>query len=106
MLSHENFINSSGDGEYPYTTVGVGTYFQPKDEDRNWAIIAGKSDPSKDSYVSIQSENKPGLWLNAAICIKMYFCNAGIAAESTSTRKRAIGEYVPYKIRMKIMFFL
>lgn len=63
MLSHENFINSSGDGEYPYTTVGVGTYFQPKDEDRNWAIIAGKSDPSKDSYVSIQSENKPGLYL-------------------------------------------
>lgn len=63
MISHENFTNSSGDGEYPYTMVGVGTYFQPKDEDRNWAIVAGKSDPSKDSYVSIQSENKPGLYL-------------------------------------------
>lgn len=63
VVSHENFINSSGDGDYPYTNIGVGTYYQPKKQDANWAIVAGKADPKKESYVSIQSENKPGLYL-------------------------------------------
>jgi len=62
-LSHEKFTNSSTDGDYPYTKVKVGAYFQPEDADSQWAIIAGKADPKKDSYVSIQSENKPGLYL-------------------------------------------
>ena len=63
VISHENFTNSSADGTYPYADIGVGTYFQPKKQDANWAIVAGKADPSKASYVSIQSENKPGLYL-------------------------------------------
>lgn len=63
VISHESFTNSSADGDYPYTDINVGTYFQPKKQDANWAIVAGKADPSKESYVSIQSENKPGLYL-------------------------------------------
>lgn len=63
VISHESFANSSVNGDYPYTDIGVGTYYQPKKQDANWAIVAGKADPSKGSYVSIQSENKPGLYM-------------------------------------------
>lgn len=63
VIAHENFENSSADGAYPYKDIGVGAYYQPKKLDASWAIVDGKADPSKDSYVSIQSENKPGLYL-------------------------------------------
>lgn len=63
VISHENFVNSSADGAYPYKDIGVGTYYQPEKLDASWAIVDGKADPDKDSYVSIQSENKPGLYL-------------------------------------------
>lgn len=68
IISHENFINSSADGNYPYKKVKVGKYLNPKTEDTEWAIVAGKSIPSNgnaDAYVSIQSNNKPGLYLTA-----------------------------------------
>lgn len=68
IISHENFINSSADGNYPYKKVKVGKYLNPKAEDTEWAIVAGKSIPNNgnaDAYVSIQSNNKPGLYLTA-----------------------------------------
>ncbi|MBO5488186.1 MAG: Ig-like domain-containing protein, partial [Eubacterium sp.] len=70
LLSHEHFINSTGDGDYPYKDVSVGTYLTAEDEDTQWAIVDGKyipegTDINKDAYVSIQSENKPGLYLTA-----------------------------------------
>ena len=66
QISHANFTNSSADSDYPYTTVEVGTYVNPEDADAQWAIVDGKSVPENgnaDAYVSIQSENKPGLYL-------------------------------------------
>lgn len=63
VISHEHFINSSADGDYPYTDIAVGTYYQPEKLDASWAFVDGKADPGKASYVSIQSENKPGLYL-------------------------------------------
>ena len=68
IISHENFINSSADGDYPYKKIKVGKYLDPKAEDTEWAIVAGKSVPvngNADAYVSIQSNNKPGLYLTA-----------------------------------------
>lgn len=68
IISHENFINSSADGDYPYKKIKVGKYLDPKAEDTEWAIVAGKSVPENgnaDAYVSIQSNNKPGLYLTA-----------------------------------------
>ena len=62
-ISHENFVNSSADGDYPYTTIKVGAGVSKYEEDAEWAIVAGKADKTKASYVSIQSENKPGLYL-------------------------------------------
>lgn len=68
-LAHEHFINSGADGDYPYTTVDVGTYVNPEKADTQWVITAGKADKAgasaNTSYVSIQSENKPGLYLTA-----------------------------------------
>lgn len=63
VISHENYVNSGADSAYPYMDVKVGTYYQPEKLDASWAIVDGKADPSKQSYVSIQSENKPGLYL-------------------------------------------
>lgn len=63
VISHENYVNSSADTAYPYMNVKVGTYHQPQKLDASWAIVDGKADPSKESYVSIQSENKPGLYM-------------------------------------------
>lgn len=62
-LSHENFVNSSVDGAYPYTKVKVGVGASTEEADAEWAVVAGKADKTKASYVSIQSENKPGLYL-------------------------------------------
>lgn len=64
-LSHMNFVNASGDGPYPYSKIKVGANLSSKEEDAGWVVTAGKADETKDSYVSIQSENKPGLYLTA-----------------------------------------
>ncbi len=65
IISHEKFENSSADEDYPYTKVGAGIYENPDKADTEWVISEGKADPSNKDYVSIQSENKPGLYLTA-----------------------------------------
>lgn len=68
LISHRNFVNSSVNAQYPYTNITVGNFADPDAEDAEWAIVNGKSIPAdgnKDAYVSIQSNNKPGLYLTA-----------------------------------------
>ena len=62
-LSHETFANSNGDGDYPYKNIEVGAGIGTEEKDSQWVITAGKADTEKAAYVSIQSENKPGLYL-------------------------------------------
>lgn len=62
-LSHATYENSTSDSDYPYTDVKVGAGLGTGEKDAQWVILAGKADPSKASYVSIQSENKTGLYL-------------------------------------------
>ncbi len=62
-LSHETFVNSGSEDPYPYTKVKVGAGIGTEEKDSQWVILPGKADTSKASYVSIQSENKPGLYL-------------------------------------------
>jgi hypothetical protein len=64
-ISHEQFVNSSADIDYPYTAIKAGTDLSSSEPDRQWVITAGKSDPSDEHLVSIQSENKPGLYITA-----------------------------------------
>lgn len=66
LISHSKFTNSSDDAKYPYTDIKVGNFINPDDKDAEWAIVDGKSVPSdgnKEAYVSIQSNNKAGLYL-------------------------------------------
>lgn len=65
-LSHEGFTNSSDDKDYPYTDVIVGTGLSDAPQDGQWVITAGHSDSSIESQVSIQSENKAGLYLTVS----------------------------------------
>lgn len=64
-ISHETYINSSADDQYPYKDVELGTGVGKDDLDAKWVLTAGKAEPSKNAYVSIQSENKPGLYWTA-----------------------------------------
>lgn len=62
-LSHKKFTNSSSDIDYPYSKIKVGAGMSSAAGDRKWVLTPGKADSSRGSYVSIQSENKPGLYL-------------------------------------------
>lgn len=64
-LSHEHFNNSASDDAYPYTKVAVGIYENAKEPDSLWVIRPGKADRSNKAYVSVESENKQGLFLTA-----------------------------------------
>ena len=65
LLGHEYFQNSSLDGKYPYKDIKIGAGYGKSALDRKWVVTEGKSDKTKASYVSIQSENKPGLYITA-----------------------------------------
>ncbi len=64
-LVHEEFENSSSDSAYPYSGVKLGSGLSTKKEDALWEIIPGKLDEKNESYVSIESYNKPGLYITA-----------------------------------------
>ena len=65
MLGHKYFQNSSLDGKYPYKDIKIGAGYGKSALDRKWVVTEGKADKTKASYVSIQSENKPGLYITA-----------------------------------------
>lgn len=65
LLSHEGFVNSSADVDYPMKNVKVGTGLGDLSTDEKWVLCDGKADASNEYYVSIQSENKSGLYLTA-----------------------------------------
>lgn len=64
-ITHENFENSSADAEYPYTNVAVGTLTSDDTLDSDWYLTKNFYYHDDENYVSIQSENKPGLYLTA-----------------------------------------
>ncbi len=64
-ISHEHFTNSSGDDAYPYMDVAVGTGVSEEEPDSLWVITPGKSASSDAEWVSIESENKMGMYLTA-----------------------------------------
>ena len=65
VLAHENYRNSSDDRDYPYTYVALGSNMEGQtDFDTYWEIVPGKYDVTEDSYVSIESYNKAGLYVS------------------------------------------
>ena len=65
LLSHKAFQNSSSDSSYPYMNKELGISLSEEEEDCMWVLKPGKADSSKGSYVSIESYNKPGLYVTA-----------------------------------------
>ncbi len=65
ILSHEAFVSSSDDKDYPYTDIKVGSDLSDDDKDREWVIRSGKADESDESLVSIEADNKVGLYITA-----------------------------------------
>lgn len=63
VLAHKNFLNSTSDADYPYQNIYVGAMGYSDVKDAQWVLTDGKADKTKPAYVSIQSENKSGLYL-------------------------------------------
>ncbi|MCR5452191.1 MAG: family 43 glycosylhydrolase [Lachnospiraceae bacterium] len=64
-VAHEHYDNAHEDSSYPYTKVKVGSFEDASATDQMWVMNPGKADPANEAYVSIQSENKSGLYLTA-----------------------------------------
>ena len=62
-VAHETFTNPLDDGSYPLKKQLVVGAIPSDTMDAQWEIVAGKADASKTDYVSVQSVNKPGLYL-------------------------------------------
>lgn len=64
MLGHAAFTNSINDNAYPYINVALGFGMQNLTaHDAEWVIVPGLSDVENETYVSIESENKTGLYV-------------------------------------------
>lgn len=64
-VAHKKFRNSAADNAYPYMNVEVGIGLGT-DLDAKWVICNGKTEGADEYMVSIQSENKPGLFLTVS----------------------------------------
>lgn len=64
LLQHAHFNNSYADNDYPYTAVALGSGLEGAVElDGQWVIRQGKADASDVYAVSIESQNKAGLYI-------------------------------------------
>lgn len=82
VLAHEWFNNSSSDDAYPYTDMGIGSDLpRIRVEDTYWEIVPGKADEGNGYYVSVESYNKPGLYLTAS--------NSGVVLAQDHNKKFA-----------------
>ncbi len=61
-ITHEPWVNSQGDAEYPYDK-DVYASEELLDENSRWRFIPGRADEEDETLVSIESNNKPGLYL-------------------------------------------
>lgn len=67
LLAHAKFFNSAADKDYPYTDVQLGSNLKGTgEEDTYWEMVPGKADEENVNYVSIESYNKPGLYITAS----------------------------------------
>lgn len=63
LLGHEKVINSISDADYPYVEIKLGENISEEAADSEWVLRPGKADTDEDTYVSIESENKSGLYV-------------------------------------------
>ena len=71
-----------------------------QESDQRWIIRPGKSDSSKKSYVSIESYNKPGLYITAVnklLKLSQNFNGTMTDAQTFKTVKGLAGEGVSFE---------
>lgn len=87
-IAHNPFINSSSDSDYPYKDVTIGTELvEGESKDDLWVIRPGKADATNDAYVSIESENKPGLYITANADQTVTLCQDTKATEAAAANQ-------------------
>ena len=88
-IAHEAFLNSSMDSDYPYKDVKlISSEESPVNtKDEQWVIRPGKADAENASYVSIESENKPGLYITANSDGTVTLCQDTKATEKSSANQ-------------------
>ena len=99
-LSHAMFVNSSLDSNYPYVNLSLGMDLSSQESDQRWIIRPGKSDSSKKSYVSIESYNKPGLYITAVnklLKLSQNFNGTMTDTQTFKTVKGLAGEGVSFE---------
>lgn len=67
-VAHENFTNRINDEDYPMSGSKAREMLvssNAEENDTKWELEKGKANPDNKAYVSIQSYNKPGLYLCA-----------------------------------------
>ncbi len=90
-LEHEGFNNSSSDSDYPYTGIKLGSGLSENEEDAYWEIEYGKADKTNEYYVSIESYNKPGLYITSIGKIANLSQDATGQSDKTQTFKTVEG---------------
>ena len=64
-IEHEPFVCSNDDADYPYVDIALGSGLSEDAKDSSWVIISGKSDEADENLVSIEAENKVGMFITA-----------------------------------------
>jgi hypothetical protein len=91
-IYHENFVNPSGDSDYPLKKQISATNTVESltdDLDSAWEIMPGKADSTNENYVSIQSVNKPGLY----ICVS----GTGVILTQQDTTATSLAKKMTFK---------
>lgn len=87
ILTHLQLANSSGDGAYPMLDVDLAMEEETEPLNSCWVLVAGKADPAEDTLVSIQSENKPGLYVTAEDDETLYLAQDADATAQTAEKQ-------------------
>lgn len=100
VISHKAFQNSVSDGDYPYLSINVGPEVSEDEEDGLWVLVPGKADTDNENYVSIESYNKPGLYITAINKLVKLSQNANgklVNAQTFKTVKGLSGQGVSFE---------
>ncbi len=85
-IAHEGFVNSLADVDYPYSDIALESV-SVDGKDALWILRPGKADSENTAYVSIESENKPGLYWTVAEDSRVMLSQDTDALEETAARQ-------------------
>ena len=110
VLQHAHFVNSGDDADYPYTRVALGSGLADAEAlDGQWEIVQGKADADDVYAVSIESQNKAGLYItvsDAGVYLAQDWDGKQAAAQTFKTVEGLAGEGVSFESVLKPGLYL